>query len=866
MKNPAKILYLLSAAALLASCTGGHEPSASSVHPGSQDTSSTSQVGPVVEQFVILVHVSSGVHVNLSQNKASKGEKITFTVELDPGFILNAIKANGSTLTPNASGVYSFTMPNRSVEITADVTMDGEVTISGGVSAVLEEETEGSGLFIARNVKVEETANITLTAFGKVQSAVNVDHNKCFADLSVSVNKSVSFVLAGGSTYDFFYDVNADPEAGNIYVRRVRVDTLPSDPDSLLSLFDGHSRSSSTVNPGNVLSVTYHNGATNIDYAWSNFVDGSLGVATNATNHNHIGVNYRKITDGVFESADTYVEYKEHRVPGTSEKVASGKYKIEERVGDIQQGYGRFCVSSSEAEFLAHQSGHFTEAIRYDLMDGFFVGWDSEFTDGLGYNARSIVSEVEQGGFKVTLDSYREIDTTNVTLADETDVSYYKYDAVMHFDEAGKFLSAVYTGKRYNQEAYNFQTHTLVDADSYTLIDDLDVTYTYGEALGEINYDTSALFSSTISASIADDHVTDPALKAGNHIAVSGDTSADTFNAHMTLGSNLGEEEFIDMDNYTIISFDNPAIVDYRTKNDPFTILPVGEGTVNLTIGNPAVPSAPRVTITVSVEDAVKVRSFYMIGENGQWSASQELLDTAQSFTMPAGRTYRFRVLGSPNDVKNVTFTPVSSDPSVLEVSRYVVDHQAYIKFDATNANITETKHITVTINSGRYMDGYNATTFDVTVTPNSGFNPYGDWYLVSSFESDTSSTVATINRSVTAHIVDYDPTDAANTLSVVTTGAGSANAKEYKFGFNIDNETGQYLLTKVSGGNVADIFVAETVDNLLGIALIADDASWDGQDAVTDGTEVLGYIEYDEGLVINVSYDSFDYASNWDL
>ena len=865
MKNPAKILYLLSVAALLASCTGGSDSPTSSQNPssGDSDTSVSSHATSVAEQFVILVHVTSGVHVNLSQNKASKGEKITFTVTLDAGFILNAIKANGSTLTPNASGVYSFTMPNRSVEITADVTMDGEVTISGGVSAVLEEETAGSGLFVARNVRVEETANITLTAFGKVQSAVNVDHNKCFADLSVSVNKTVSFVLAGGSTYDFFYDVNADPEAGNIYVRRVKVDTLPSDPDSLLSLFDGYSRSASTVNPGNVLSVAYHNGATNIDYAWSNFADGSLGVATNATNHQQIGVNYRKIADGVLESADTYVEYKEHRVPGTSEKVASGKYKIEERAGDIQQGYGRFCVSRSEAEFIAHQSGHFTEAIRYDLMDGFFTGWDSEFTDGLGLNARSIVSEVEEGGFKVTLDSYREIDTTNVTLAAETEVSYYKYDAVLHFDDAGKFLSASYTGKRYGQEAYNFQTHTLFDANTFTLVDDLQVTYTYGEALGEINYDTSALFSSSISATITDNHVTDEALKTGNHIAVTGDDAGATFNAHMTLNSNLGEEEFIDMDNYTIISFDNADIVDYRSKTDPFTLLPVGEGTVNLTIGNPAVPSVPRITISVSVEDATKVHGFYMTGENGRYT---DLLDSADSFTMPAGRVYRFRVLGSPNDIKNVMFTPVSSDPSVLEVSRYVVDHQAYIKFDATNANITEVKHINVTLNSDRYDAGWGPKVFSVTVTPNSGFSPFGDWYLVSSFESATSSTVATIDRTTTAHIVDYDPTDAENTLSVITTGAGTAKAKEYKFGFNINNESGEYIFTKVSGGNIEDIFIAETVDNLLGIALVADDAYWGGMDDVTDGTQVLGYVEYDEGLVINISYDSFDYASNWDL
>ena len=871
MKN-SKFLLILSASLLLASC--GRLPQGETTSEAISDTSVASSEHSVEhtseeeETYVIAVNVSSGLHLNVSKQRAKKGDIIEITVaSLDQGYVLVALYANGSKLIADSSGVYSFTMPNRSVEITADVDIDGEVTIKGEISAKLEEETPNSGLFVARNVQVSSNSGFYFSAFGKRLTMVNMDHTKCLADIELAQSANYEMVLAGGSTYDFFYDSKADPEAGNCYIRRVRVDTLPSDPNTLLSIFDGHSRSESTENVEGLLSIDYVNRITDVKYEWQNFVDGSLGIATKASdNESSLGVNYRKLSDGVFASADTYLEYLEHRAPGTASKAESGKYGVVDRAENIQPGYGRYSVTAHDAEFLAHHSGHATESIRFDLMDSFYIGFDATpdiGTDGLGLFDRVITSEFEEGGFKVTIDSYREIDTTNTTSASEHETSYYKYDATLHFDEKGQFLSASYLGKRYSEAAYNFASHTLIDPNTFTKVADLQVTYTYGEAIANNNYDASLLFSSTLTGIVRDSHVS-ASLQESNAIAVAGDSAADTVNAHLTLASNLGEEEFLDVKNFTIIDYDDHDVLDTRTASDPFTLLPVAGGTVNITIGNPMVASAPRFTMELTVEDAVKVRSFYMVGENGVFSASQELLDGSDSFTMPAGKVRRFQVWGSPNDVKNVMFTPVSSRPDLLRVERYEVNHQAFILFDASNTTLDSSIDVYVTLQSDRYMDGYDPKVFTVHLTPGSAFDPHGTWYLIDSF--DSSYHASSVDRNTVVNIQEFDPDDAANTASTVTVTKGN-NTAVYSFGFNLDEETGVGSITKVRNGNVGEISITETVDGYLGIALVADDVIWGGQDVTSDPTEVLGQIVKDEeGNVEQVLYDSFDLASNWPL
>lgn len=885
-------LLLLSLGMVLASCGGRTPPTpilsdsstpaatstpattstpAATTSEGEQSTPAASSSTPAAEQYVIAVNVSSGLKLKLNKTKASKGERIEITVEsIEEGYTLEAIYANGSKLNADDKGVYAFNMPNRSVTITADVKMTGDVTINGDVTAKLVEEVEGSGVYVARNVKVETKALLYFQAFGKSLTMVDIDHTKCLADIqyaSSKTDKKVAFALAGGSTYDFFYDDNADVTAGRCYVRRAKVDTYPADPESLLSLFDGHSRSESTENPADLLSIDYTNGITDIAYKWDNYVDGSLGVAKKASNKDvEVGVNYRKINEGVYATADTYLEYPEHRVPGSSDKKMSARYGIVNKTEDILPGYGRYSITEHDADFLAHHSGHATESIRFDLMDSFYIGFDTTpdlGTDGLGLFARNITSTAEEGGFKVVIDSYREIDTTNVLNAVTKEISYYKYDATIHFDTKGQLLSASYIGKRYDEVAYSFATHTLIDPETFVKVADLDVTYTYGEALGSLSYDDSNLFSSKISAIVRDEHVIDPALKDTNAIAVKGDSGDDTVNAHMTLSSNLGEEEFLDMDNYTIIDYGNSNLLYQRTESDPFTLLPRQEGKVNITIGNPMVASAPTCTFELTIEDAVKVRSFFMVGEDGQWSASQDLLDTSQSFTMPAGKVRRFQVWGSPGDAKNVPFTPVSNDPDV-KVERYVVKNQAFIKFDATQARITQTKTVKVTIQSDRYLEGFNPTVFTVTLVPGSDFNPYGDWYLISSFdETKDPWEAADVNRNVKASLVDYNVSNVASTVTITSNNKTST----YSFGLHINDDTGVAEITKIKDGNVSEVYLTETVDGYLGIILIADDATWSGLDDVTDPTIVLGNLSYDdEGQLEYAEYASFDLVSNWDL
>ena len=891
-------LLILSLTMLLASCGGGNTSSLTSAttteagtsgattsqagtsttsegqQSGAETSEATSQSTPEEETYAIAVQVPSDIVLELNKTRAAKGEKIEIKVKsIEQGFELVSLKANNSALTADANGIYSFIMPNRAVTITVELKVNGDVILAGEISVKLEEEVPGSGLYVARNVKVATNAGFSFNAFGKRLSMVDIDHTKCLADIGYtsSNNKDIAMKLAGGSTYDFFYDVNADKTAGRCYVRRVKVDTYPSDPSTLLSLFDGHSRSESTVNPAGVIEVNYANGVTDVSYQWNDYADGSLGVAKKVSDGSQIGINYRKIDSGVYKMADTYLEYKEHRVPGTSDTKKSARLGIVDKTEDIQEGYGRFTTTSHDAEFYAHHSGHATESIRYDLMDSFFIGFESDpdiGTEGLGLNDRKITSEAEVGGFVVTIDSYREIDTlsnVNVPQADK-EQSYYKYDATLHFDEASQFLSATYLAKRYSELGYSFATHSIIDPSAFTVVGELNVVYTYGEALGVMNYDDSNLFSSSIEATVFDANVKDPALEGKNAIAVAGDTSSDTVNEHMTLTSNLGEDDaFLDVNNYTIIDYEDSELVYLRSKSDPFTILPRAEGKVNITVGNPMVESAPKYTFELNIEDAIKIRNFYLVGENGPWSASQEQLDTSISFTMPAGRVRRFRVMGSLGDIKNVPFTPVSNDPDIV-VSRYVKDNQAYILFDATKAPIDSNKTVKVTLESDRYDSAWASsqpTVITITLVPGSSFNPYGDWYLINSFdESKLPYKATSVNKSYALSVKDYNVDQQVSTLTITGTGGKTAT---YSFGLHLNEETGLAEVTKLPNGNVSELYLAETIDGYLGIILIANDATWSGLDEVTDSTIVLGNLSYDdEGNLENAEYASFDRAENW--
>ena len=121
--------------------THGESSSESVSLPDSSDTSSTPDV---VEDYLVDIVETTGVHITSNLERAKPGDTVTLTVTVDPGYVLTSLTMNGEALTAATDGTYSFTMPDRDATIRATVTVEGEVTIGGSVSAAFTENGDGT--------------------------------------------------------------------------------------------------------------------------------------------------------------------------------------------------------------------------------------------------------------------------------------------------------------------------------------------------------------------------------------------------------------------------------------------------------------------------------------------------------------------------------------------------------------------------------------------------------------------------------------------------------------------------------------------------------------------------------------------------
>lgn len=893
MKKPASLLLVLSALALAAcggdtssSVPGGGTASdstdtdTSSTTPvGGDGTSSSSSTTPEVTTYIIRINNVSGATVTADKERAAEGETVNLTVVIDDGYTLKSLTYNGTALTVDAEGHASFVMPNRSVTISISLSIAGDVTVQGDIAAVLQEEEPGSGLYVARNIKVASDAQFSFYVKDSELSVIDVDYTKCFANVESAYNDADGeLILAGGATYDFYYDENADPAAGHCYIKKVHQDTLPTDVNTFHALFEGRVRSESPMNLDGVKQISYTNATNDVKYEYTNYTDGSHAEATKVSDGTSLGV-VNKVYDAsrdYYRIVDSYVEWGEKHYSGANTTAHAGKYGVVATEGDIESDYSRYQVSEHDANYLAHSFSHGMESLRFDIQNAYYVGFDASAdigTEGLGLFDRTVTSEQTEDGFDVNLTSWREIDTTSSTHVDEADkeVSYYAYTVDASFDEAGRILSISYSGKRYGEDDYDFTNHQIIPGheNNGTVIGDMEATYTYGDPTGKNTYDDSAYFTSTLTAAIRDDDLGDE-YASKNAIQKSNLIQSASLNDHMVLTSDkataldliLDEDAtYSNLTTFTIICSSNTKVIGNVDGYGRFTFMPLAAGKATITIGNPALPEdiAPRVEIEVEVIDNARVRSFYLTGKDGVWSESQNLLDTSTSFTMACGTSRTFRIIGSPYDY-NVPVT-LEADSDALEVRSYLgSDGYYYLFADATKSSVTAATDITVTVQSDYYMDDWkdNPTEISITLLPADDFDPFGTWYYITDFTEDYVASAVDKNTVVT--IRDYDPEDPENTRSTVQVGDDL-----YYFGFNIDPETGVFSYTRLDGGNVATVMVAETVDGYLGVILQADDGSWSGMDEVTDGTWVLGYVETDEEYeVLNYQFDSFAPEADW--
>lgn len=835
------ILLVLSAL-MLASCG---ETSSS----GDNDTKDDSNTGSVVtpsipdeedEEYVIKIVTQSNVTITSSKEKAKQGETITLTVAVDDGFKLVALLMNGEALNV-VNNQATFVMPNQSAIITASLSADGDVTLQGGLVAVLKEEVSGSGLYVARNVKVNSETPFSFVVGNQALSMKDVDPNRCFASISDNYGHDKTGTydenlrIVGGATYDFYYDDNADTVGGRCYVKKVSQDVLPSDVGSFGALFDGRARSETTMNVEGVSSISYSNKINDTKYEYTNYTNGSKALVSKISNGTSKGVVSKKIKDNVYSVVDSYVEYGENYATGLNASAYASKYAIVNLESDINTNYSNYQKAKHQVEFEAHKFSHGLESLRFDIMEAYYIGFDSSNygTEGLGQFDRKVVSTAKASGFGVALDSYREIDTsmsTNVSDS-EKETSYYLYDVDVSFDKAGRPLSGTYVGKKYGKDAYDFSSHTLTDPNKYTTIGDLSFSFTYGEVSKENDFDDTAYFTSSLTASIRDELLGDE-YKDKNAIQLkSGDTNVSSF-----LSLTSDKTTALDLSNFVIMASSDPSVIGPRNSFEPLYFVTKKGGTTTLTIGNPAVTSAPKVQIEVEVVTNITVRGFYMVGENGMYTP---LLERSDAFTIETGCKYKFRVYGSPKEV-DVPFT-ITADKNLLDISvTYEKDGHYYITYDAKNAHVDSTETVKVTLDSPFYEEGASKTVFTVYVLPGKTISPVGTWYAASSYDDNENPTA--FDSSIVASIKEYDSSNATETMSSIV-----CKGVTYNFSLTIDPNTNAWKIgNKKSSAGSFVLKIDETDNGYLGIALQVEGV-WGGMDSGTDATDVLGSLTYDE-------------------
>lgn len=801
--------------------------------PSDTNSSTPTPSIPQDEEYVIIARTYIGINITPSKNKAKKGETITLTISLDVGYSLKKLYLNGSEngLTKVNDTTYTFVMPNNSAVITAELSVEGDVTIQGTIATplVLDETT---GIYVAKNVEIVDTAYLSYFVNGQELSVIQIDNTKCFADLDLNYGNGTqgAFSIAGNAKYNFYYD----PNNGDVpcYVVRTEVLKAPDSKTSFQSLFSGRVKSEPTTYPQNVLAINYSNGATGDEYKWTNYESGSLAVSkiTDANKNVKTSYVYKSIKDDVYTVVDNYIEGSK----GTNDQTRlddssaySGKYNI---VDAVESNYSKYQRTAHDAEFDAHHYSHDIHSLDFDIHYGYRTGFDSTWDDTLiDYDVS--VSSVDNidGGFTTTVSSFKTFDETlDVTTAGSKKY-HITYDIEITFTKAGAPVSGSYVETYYSSDAYDISNGVFYPNGETmgSVTKSMNFTYTYGnKKTTPINFDTSPYFITELN----DLTINNPStLKSGDFVQQN-----DIVNDYVSF--NAYPETALDAWQYGIISSDNHAVVGPKSNNEPLKYVANASGDVQITIGNHSTNHLTR-TVNLNVINSYEVDGFYLTAYNAYYD--EEIL--AVEAYVNGGYTKKAVIVPtSRNTGKYVTgfdcgdITVISSKPEVLTATVERVNSQYVITFDATKATNTETVNVSITVICNSLEDGYAGQIMTVHVLPNSKPTQslIGNWSDASDYPDNP--VEVTLNNYVSGDDSTF------STLKL--------DGKTYKFKFTYDDQTNKYSASAYYNGGLdyIELVYDPTTDQ---IGLFAVSAStWNGQDDITSGEIILGSCSaYDE-------------------
>lgn len=801
-----------------------NKPSSSSQNPGQTSSSTTSNPEestpdvPYVEEYLVRIRTTTGVHVVPSVEKAKKGETVTLTVTLDSGYTLEQLTLNDKVLDATMNGdayIYTFVMPDADVTVKTKVSVKGDVTLVGDIAVPLALQEDGV-TYAAFDVEVNSNSYVAFNVSGNNLSVTQIDRTKSFADIDLAHDKNGGFTLAGGAKYNFFYNPTLGEEC--CYIVRTEVTRLPSDHNSLWSLFSGSVKSDPSVYPQNLIGVTYSSTESNTSYEWNLYNDNTSFATVKRLGSNSVTANvYKEIKNGVYKVVDTYIESKYDTTRTDDTSAFSARYAIVDTVASEHKNQQ---MTLHDAEFDLRNPSHDTVSIDFDIMYAYRTGFDMEWNDELKAYTQDISSmKNEDGTFTVTIDSSKSFEISSSI----TKYEHYEYDVVLNFGKAGELLSGNYLEKVYDNTEYNFSKFEFYPGGEFggQEVKALEFEYKYGTpGDNNVDFDDSKYFAQSIEATVHNEKLYPNATNTLNE--------TDYVDDYLSIVATPNTA--LDLWQYRVSESSNHSVIGPReTFKKRFEAKSIGASM--LTISNDSTNDVTT-KIEVTVAQSVKVRSFYMQGEKNGKPVNDDNVYAAKANIL-ANTVKNVYVAPSPSNAPT-KFTATSEDESLLKVT---VNGQV-MTIDTTGArNISTETTVNINIHSDYYdsWDGFKPTTFAITIIPNGipSTGAVGTWTNASEGVSVTFTDTASSYTTVSDYKVAY------------VTYSGGTNVE---FAYKFDDRTGVITVSgsRIAGNTFAGTFMFNADGTIFGCLCYTQNDLESGSTLVSD---IIGeWYEDEEG------------------
>ena len=609
---------------------------------------------PLDNEHNIKVIAPQGVTYRLSKTKAEEDEEITLTITVASGIALNGNPVSSQvSLTKVSDTEYKFVMPNNAVTIEIKATIDGDVVLSGDITAKLTDE-DGDGIYSA-DVECNAKTSYDFTYVVKDNkgnpvrlSSYKLDETRCNANVTFLSSGNNELTIAGGCTYTFYYDSNSSNF--NCYVVRKTVDVLPNNSNLLYSLFDGRMRSNTTVHPQGLTSISYEKRVTGTDatqgykltdasYVYKKISDTeSFAVATDHLKANKESYVYKNIdtANNIYSIINTYTAaqgnneasdnvwnldpYGNSQVEGQRYLPYSAKQDIVDN--GMYNDTSRYQITNREAYRNVNMAAHYSSALEYEMWMAIRGDFDGKAVINKA-NAEgshcNITPYARTNGFRVILDSQLEYnfeESANAT-SDVTRFYAFVYNAEFVFSKNGDLRSLDYTEDFYNKDQWDYTNHRPME-DVTPITTTIEVEYKYNETfernevLGSFNPED--YFITSI------DKLSFYNSKAGekqNNVSVMNFDDSLKIYDYLSGGNKnevVDEFEFtpstaLDAWQYGYIDSTNKGVAD----DTPYGPKTVGTGTATITFGNHLQNiNGPTYSVDISVYAGGKFRSLFV--------------------------------------------------------------------------------------------------------------------------------------------------------------------------------------------------------------------------------------------------------------